>query len=112
MPWPVRRNRAGSNLRTSAHAHAGRGIVVQGLLRFRQRGILRTDRCAIGPIRRTDGDIARVTAKAAAELRIADDHERSGLRYLVEIGDAFGLRVAVMHQPHSRLGVESVSRGS
>src|SRR5207344_3011585 len=37
--------------------------------------------------------------ETAPELRIADDDERPGLRNLVEIGDAFGLRIALMQHP-------------
>src|SRR5262245_47678139 len=73
--------------RTSPHAHAGRRIVMQGLLGFWQRRILWADRRAIGPVRRTDGYITRIATKPASELRIADDDQRTGLRNLVEIGD-------------------------
>src|SRR5262245_41976286 len=83
----------------SPNAHAGRSVVVQRFFGFRQRRILWADRRAIGPVRRTDGYITRIATKPASELRIADDDERPGLRNLVEIGDAFGLRIALMQHP-------------
>src|SRR5262245_33424769 len=83
----------------SPNAHAGRSVVVQRFFGFRQRRVLWADRRAIGPVRRTDGYITRIATKPASELRIADNDERTGLRNLVEIGDAFSLRIAVMHQP-------------
>src|SRR5262245_31641098 len=72
---------------------------MQGLLGFWQRRVLSTDRRAIGPVRRTDGYITRIATKPTSELRIADNDQRTGLRNLVEIGDPFSLRIAVMHQP-------------
>src|SRR5262245_38184876 len=91
----------------SPNAHAGRGVVAQRFFGFRQRRILWADRRAIGPVRRTDGYITRIATKPASELRIADDDERPGLRNLVEIGDAFGLRIALMQHPAFALHIRT-----
>src|SRR5690349_5095347 len=65
----------------------------------RQWRILRPNGDAIFPVWRTDGDISRVAAGAALELRITNRDERSCLRHHVEMCHALRLRVAVMHQP-------------
>ena len=54
---------------------------------------------AVWPVRWADGNVTRIAAKTAAEFRIANDNERAGFGHLVEIGDALGLRISVMHQP-------------
>jgi hypothetical protein len=96
----------------SADTHAGRGVVMQRLGRFRQRRVLLPDHHAVGPVGRTHRDVAGVAAKSASELRIADDHEGTGFRNLVKVCHSLGLRVAVVHQPvlalevRRRIGVE------
>ena len=95
----VKLKRKGCGPINLTNAHARRFVVVQQLVGFRQRRVIWTDGRAIWPIRRTDGDVARIAAKTAAELRIADDDKRARFRRLIEIGHAFGLSKAVMHQP-------------
>ncbi len=51
------------------------------------------------PVGRANGNEAGVTARAACELRKAHRDKRADRRNLVEIGDAFGLCVAMVHQP-------------
>ena len=57
-------------------------------------------------------DVAGVAAGAALELGVADRDQAAGLGHLVEVGDALGLGIAVVHQPvlalerRRRVGVE------
>jgi hypothetical protein len=59
------------------------------------------------PIWWTYGDESRVSANTALKLGKAHRHERTLLGYLIEVRDAFCLRVAVPEQPRLSLKVRS-----
>ena len=82
----------------SSNAHAGRGVVMQGLIRFQQRCVLLPDRDTIGPIGWTNCDITGVAPKTSSELRIADNDEGAGFRDLIKVGNSLCLRVAIMQR--------------
>src|SRR5580692_278282 len=83
----------------SANPHTGRGVVMQRLIRLRQRRVVLPDRDTVGPVGWTNCNITGVAPKATSELRIANNNECTSFRYLVKIGNSLCLCVAVMHQP-------------
>src|ERR1700731_4834721 len=83
----------------SANPHTGRGVVMQRLIRFRQRRVVLPDRDTVGPVGWTNCNITGVATKAASELRIPNHNEGTGFWYLIEVGNSLCLCVAVMHQP-------------
>src|SRR5437762_13292614 len=110
---PARADREASGaVALSPYARARTGIPVQRFRSFRQRRVGGGYRRAVSPIGRADRDIARVAPGATLEFGVADRDEASGFGHLVEIGDALGLRVAVMHEPcfalerRRRIGIE------
>src|SRR3954470_6173409 len=84
-------------------------VPVQALRVPRERPLEGRDACALrGRAGRADGDVARVAAEAALELRVADVDEAADRRDALQVRDALGLRVAVVHQP--RLALEGRRR--
>src|SRR3954470_4580118 len=84
----------------SPNACSGSFIPMQRLFRLWQRCVRDfADADALGPGGRANRDIAGIAAGSALELRIPDLNQAAGRRHLVEIGDALGLDIAVVHQP-------------
>src|SRR5256714_5376182 len=82
-----------------ANAGAGAEIPMQLASHARQWCILHTNAVPILPVRGTDGDIARIPAGSALDFGIADRDQRARLRNHIEVRDAFGLRISVVHEP-------------
>src|SRR5437773_8960907 len=97
----------------SSDAHSEPGVPMQWLECFGQ-GTLRdlADGHAVFPVRRADGDEARVATRPALALGESDHHQGTRLRHLIQVRHSLGLGVPVLEKPGlplergSRIGIQ------